>query len=132
MYLRELIEPIVDPAALFAGEISVFDFTDIEHGVAEEPGAISLNCAHMVGVLMGDEDMLDRAGVNAEPAHLFLEPVIVVSGINHNCGAVLCVEEDIRNELPDAGDILINPSGIKRLENLLAAIEDSHSLFLKL
>lgn len=80
---------------------------------------------------MGNENIADALRVDSEPAHLFLKAVIVIAGVNHHGRIALAVKENIRNPLPDTGDIVINPARVQRLENSLAAIKCAHSPSLK-
>ena len=86
----------------------------------------------MVGVLMSDEDVPDGLRVDAQPAHFFCQPVVVVPGIDHDGGVALAVEEDVRHPLPHAGHMLVHPAGVQGLEDLLAVVHLAHFLFLKL
>ena len=99
--------------------------------VPEQPRAVGLHRAYMVGVLMGDENLADGLGVDAQPAHFLLQPVVVVARVDHDGGIALAVEEDICHLLPDTGDVFINPAGVQGLENLLATVHPAHFLFLK-
>jgi hypothetical protein len=85
----------------------------------------------MVSVLMGDKDMVYRLRINAEPAHFFSKAVVVISRIDHNSRIALAVEEDVCHPFAHAGNILIDPAGVQRLENLLAAVHLAHFSFLK-
>ena len=49
----------------------------------------------MVGVLMGNENVMDIRRVNIQPLHFFTKPVIIVPGINHDGCPVFRIEEDI-------------------------------------
>ena len=80
---------------------------------------------------MSDEDVPDGMRVDTEPAHFLRQPVIVVSGIDHNGGITLAVEEDIRHPLPHAGNIFIDPAGVQRLEDLLAPVHPAHCFSLE-
>ena len=121
-HLRQLVEVVDHLAAHLAGEIFVLDLADIELRVTEKAGAVRLHRADMVGVLMGDEDMADGLRVDAEPAHLFLKTVIVVARVDHDGRLALAVEKDVRHPFAHAGDMLIDPAGIERLEDFLAAV----------
>ena len=114
-----------------AGEIPVFNLADIELCAPEQTGAVCLHRAHVVGVLMSDEDVPDGLRVDAQPAHFFCQPVVVVPGIDHDGGVALAVEEDVRHPLPHAGHALIHPTGVQRLEDFLAAVHLAHFSFLK-
>ena len=130
-HLRQLVEVVDHLAAHLAGEIFVLDLADIELRVPEKAGAVRLHRADMVGVLMGDEDMADGLRVDAEPAHLFLKTVIVVARVDHDGRLALAVEKDVRHPFAHAGDMFIDPAGVQRLEDLLAAVHLAHFLFLK-
>ena len=69
----------------------------------------------MVGVLVGDKNVLNRLRGDSQPAHFFRQPVIVVPGIDHNDSIVLAVEEDICYPFPHAGNVFIDPAGVQRL-----------------
>jgi hypothetical protein len=86
----------------------------------------------MVCILMSNEDMLNRGRIDIDPTHFFCEPVIIVSGIDHDCSPVFCVKEDVGYPLTDTRRMPIYPPGIKRLENLLAAVSQAHYPLLKL
>ena len=129
--LRQLIEVIDHLAADFTSKIMVFNLADIELCVPEQPGTVRFHRAHVVGVLMGDEDVPDGRWINAQPAHLFLQPVVVVSGVDHDGRVALAVEEDVGHPFPDAGHVLVHPAGVQGLENLLAAVHLAHFSFLK-
>ena len=51
-HLRQLVKMIYHLAAHLAGEISVFRLADIKLCLFKKPRAVSLDRAHMVGVLM--------------------------------------------------------------------------------
>ena len=80
---------------------------------------------------MGDEDVADGLGVDAQPAHFFFQPVIVVSRVDHDGGIALAVEEDICHPFPDTGDVFVDPAGVQWLEDLLAPVHFTHFFFLK-
>ena len=61
---------------------------------------------------MGDEDVPDGMRIDPQPIHLLCQPVIVVSGINHNGGITLAVKEDICHPLSHASDIFVDPAGV--------------------
>ena len=129
--LRQFIEMVYDFSPHLAGEIPVFNLTDIELCDPEQTGAVCLHRAHVVGVLMSNEDVPDGLRVNAQPAHFFLQPIVVVSGVNHDGGVALAVEENVRHPLPHAGHALIHPASVQRLEYFLAAVHLAHFSFLK-
>ena len=119
------------PAHL-AGQIAVLDLTYVQLRVPEQPRAVGFHRTHVVGILMGDEDVADGLGVDAQPAHFLLQPVIVIASADHDGGIALAVEEDVCHPLPDTGDVFINPAGVQGLENLLATVHFAHFFFLKL
>ena len=129
--LRQFIEMIYDFSPHLAGEIPVFNLADIELCAPEQTGAVCLHRAHVVGVLMSDEDVPDGLRVDAQPVHFFCQPVVVIPGIDHDGGVALAVEENVRHPLPHAGHALIHPAGVQRLEYLLAAVHLAHFSFLK-
>ena len=131
-HLGELIEVIDDLPADLAREVAVLRLAEVEPGGTEEAGAVGLHGAHVVGILVGDEDVADAGGIDAQPAHLLRQAVIVVPGVDHDGGAALAVEEDVGHPLPDAGHVLIHPAGIQGLEDLLAPVHPAHFLLLKL
>jgi hypothetical protein len=55
----------------------------------------------------------------------------VIPGIDHDGNIALPIKEDVRHPLPDAGNILVDPAGIQRLEDFLAAVHFAHFFFLK-
>ena len=118
-------------AAHLAGQVAVFRLADIQDRIAEQARAVGLHRADMVGVLMGDEDMADGLRVDAEPAHLFLKTVIVVARVDHDGRLALAVEKDVRHPFAHAGNILVDPSGVQRLEHLLAPVHPVHCFSLK-
>ena len=129
--LRQFIEMIDDFSPHLAGEISVLNLAYVQLCILKQSRTVSLHRTHMVGVLMGDEDVPDGMRVDPQPVHLLCQPVIVVSGIDHNGGIALAVKEDICHPLPHAGDILIDPAGVQRLEDLLAPVHPAHCFSLK-
>ena len=54
-----------------AGEIPVLDLTDVQIRISEQPRTVCFHRTHMVGVLMGDKDMMYRLRINPKPAHFF-------------------------------------------------------------
>ena len=130
-HLRQLVEVIDHLAAHLAGQVAVFRLADIQDRIAEQPRAVGLHRADMVGILMGDEDLPDAFRIDAEPAHLLFETIIVVSGVKHEGGIALAVEEDIRHPLAHAGHMLVDPARLQRLEDLLAPVHFAHFFFLK-
>ena len=62
---------------------------------------------------------------------LSVQPVVVIPGIDHDGNIALPIKEDVRHPLPDAGNILVDPAGIRRLEDLLAPVHPAHFLLLK-
>ena len=85
----------------------------------------------MVGVLMRDQYVLNGRGVNVKPAHLFPQPVIVISGIDHNRCAVFRVKENVGDPFSHAGNMFIDPPGIQGLEDFFAPITPTHYFLLK-
>ena len=85
----------------------------------------------MVSVLMRDEDVPDGCRIDAEPAHFFGKAVVVIARIDHNGRIAFAVEEDVGHPLPHAGHMVVDPAGIQRLEDLLAAVHFAHFFFLK-
>ena len=90
---------------------------------------VLLHRADVVGVLMGDEDMSDALRRDAEPRHLFGQPVVVIAGVHHDSRAVLAVKEDVRHPLAHAGDVPVDPARVRGLENLRAAVHAAHGTF---
>ena len=103
LHHRQRIQLVDDPAPRFAGEIAVFNLAQVDRGVFEEQLAVPLQCAHVVRVLMGDEDMPDGGRIHVQPAHLLPQPPIVVTGVDHDGHAVLRIEENIGDPLSHAG-----------------------------
>ena len=114
----------------FAGKVPVLDLADIYCGVPEQLLAVQLQCTDVISILVCDKDLPDRCGINIQPPHLFSQPLIVVSRINHDCGAILRVKENVGNPLTHAGHVLIDPSGIQRFENRLATEQPAHGFLL--
>ena len=129
LYQRKLICPENDLPAYFPGQITVFNFAEVDRCLFEESGRIPLNRTDVIRVLMCNQDMLDLSRVQIQPSHLFRQAVIVITGIDHDGRAVFCIEEDIRDPLTDTGNMVVNPACIQRLEYFLA-ITVSHGLFL--
>ena len=121
-----------DLAAHFSCEIAVLGLADIEFCIPEQTGAVCLHCTHMVGILVGDKNMPDGLRVDAQPAHFFLQPVVVVPGVDHNIGIAFAVEEDVRHPLPHTGHMFVHPAGVQGLEDLLTPVHSAHFFFLKL
>ena len=86
----------------------------------------------MIRVLMGDKDMFDRLRIDIQLAHLLPQPGIVISGVDHDRGAVFGVEENVGDPLPDTGDVIIDPSGVEGFENFLSPVDQAHGNFLHL
>ena len=55
----------------------------------------------------------------------------MIPGVDHDGSIALPIKEDIRRPFPDAGDMLVDPAGIQRLEDLLAPVHPAHFLLLK-
>ena len=86
----------------------------------------------MVCILMSNKYMLNGRWIDIQPPHLFRKSVIVVSGIDHDRCPVFGVKEYIGDPFTDTCRMLVYPPGIKRLEDLLAAVSQAHYPFLKL
>lgn len=67
--LRQFIEMIDDFSPHLAGEIPVLDLADVQLRIPEQPRTVCFHRTHMVGVLMGDKDMVYRLRINPKPAH---------------------------------------------------------------
>lgn len=80
---------------------------------------------------MGDEDVPDALGIDAQPAHFFFQTVVVIARVDHERGVALAVEEDIRHPLPHAGHMLVHPAGIQGLEDFFAPVHPAHFFFLE-
>ena len=130
-HLRQLVKVVNDPAAHLSGQIAVLDRAYVQLCILKQPRTICFHRSHMVGVLMGDEDVPDGIRVDSQPVHLLCQPVIVVSGIDHNGRIALAVEKDICHPLPHTGDIFIDPAGVQRLEDFLAPVHPAHCFSLK-
>ena len=116
----------------FTGEISVFCFADHDLRVSEETLAVGFQSTDMIGILMGDQNVLNGCRINPQPVHFLPEPLIAVTGVNHDHCAVFTIKEDIRNPLPDTGCMFIDPAGIERFENAFSPVAKTHNSFLKL
>ena len=57
---------------------------------------------------------------------------VVISRVDHQRGVALAVEEDVGDPLSDASHMLIDPPGVQRLENFLAAVHPAHFFSLEL
>ena len=123
---------IDDLPAHLAGQVPVLGLAHIQRGVPEQAGAVGLHRAHMVGVLVGDQDVADGRRVDAQPAHLLRQRVIVVPRVDHDGSIALPVKEDVGHPLPDTGHIFVDPAGVQRLEDLLAPVHFAHFLLLEL
>ena len=84
----------------------------------------------MVGVLVGNQNVINARRVNVQPPHLLLQPGIVVARVDHNGDAVFGIEKDVRHPFAHAGDALVDASGVQRLENRPAAEHHAHGLLL--
>lgn len=115
----------------FSGQIPVLDLANVQLRILEQPRTVCFHRTYMVGVLMGDEDVPDGIRVDSQPVHLLCQPVIVVSGIDHNGRIALAVEKDICHPLPHTGDIFIDPAGVQRLEDFLAPVHPAHCFSLE-
>ena len=131
LHHREFICSEYHPAADFPRQIPVFDLTQIECSFLKKTVRIPLHGANMVCILMGEKDVLYLCRINIQPSHFFLQAVIVITGIDHNCCLVFRIEEYIGNPFPDARHVLIYPAGIQGLEYLFPAVSEAHHLFLK-
>ena len=129
--LRQLVKVVNDPAACFSDQIPVLDLTDVQIRIPEQPRTVCFHRTHMVGVLMGDKDMVYRLRINPKPAHFFGKAVVVISRIDHNGRIAFAVEEDVRHPFAHAGNILVDPAGVQRLEDLLAPVHPAHCFSLK-
>ena len=130
-HLRQLVKVVNDPAAHLAGQIAVLDRANIQRSIPKQSRTVRLHRTYMVGVLMSDEDVPDGMRVDTGSAHFLRQTVIVVSGINHNGGIALAVEEDICHLLSHTSDIFIDPAGVQKLKNLLAPVHPAHCFSLK-
>ena len=129
--LRQLVKVVNDPAACFSDQIPVLDLTDVQIRISEQPRTVCFHRTHMVGVLMGDKDMVYRLRINPKPAHFFGKAVVVISRIDHNGCIAFAVEEDVRHPFAHAGNILVDPAGVQWLEDLLAPVHPAHCFSLK-
>ena len=130
-HLRQLIEMINNLAACFSDQIPVLDLADVQIRIPEQPRTVCFHRTHMVGVLMGDKDMVYRLRINPKPAHFFGKAVVVISRIDHNGRIAFAVEEDVRHPFAHAGNILVDPAGVQRLEDFLAPVHPAHCFSLK-
>ena len=121
-HLRKPVEMVDHLPAHLAGQVAVLDLAHIQLRVPEQSRAVGLHRADVVGVLMGDEDVADGLGDDAQLAHFFFQLVIVVSRVDHDGGIALAVEEDICRPFPDTGDVFVDPAGVQWLEDLLAPV----------
>ena len=128
-HLRKPVEMVDHLPAHLAGQVAVLDLAHIQLRVPEQSRAVGLHRADVVGVLMGDEDMSDALRRDAEPRHLFGQPVVVIAGVHHDSRAVLAVKEDVRHPLAHAGDVPVDPARVRGLENLRAAVHAAHGTF---
>ena len=84
----------------------------------------------MVGVLVSDQDVPDRGGINVQPLHFFLQPGIVVARVDHDGEVVLGVKENICHPLAYTGHMLVDAPGVQGLEDRPPAEHSAHGLFL--
>ena len=75
--------------------------------------------------------MVYRLRINPKPAHFFGKAVVVISRIDHNGRIAFVVEEDVRHPFAHAGNILVDPAGVQRLEDFLAPVHPAHCFSLK-
>ena len=127
---RKLVKPVDDPAPRFAREVTVLDLADIDCRVLKKLLAVMFQRADVIRILMRDEDMRDRGGVDIQPAHLFTEPSVVVARVDHDGHAVLRVEKYVRHPFAHAGDAPVDAPGVQRLEYRLPAEQTAHGLLL--
>ena len=78
-----------------------------------------------------DRDMVYRLRINPKPAHFFGKAVVVISRIDHNGRIAFAVEEDVHHPFTHAGNILVDPAGVQRLEDFLAPVHAAHCFSLK-
>ena len=83
-HLRQLIEMIDHLAANRPRQVTVFDFADVQPCVFEKPGTVRFHRAHMIRILMGNEDMADRFRIDPHSGHFLSQPVVVVSRVDHD------------------------------------------------
>ena len=100
--------------------------TDVALRAAQRPIAVRLHGPNVVCILMRDQNVPNLFRTQPQPAHLFLQPFIVISGVDHNRRRAIAAEEDVGDPFPHARHMLIDPAGVQRLENLLAAIHPAH------
>ena len=130
MKQRQFQLPEHDLSADFSGQISVFFLSQIDPRLSEESVAVVFDRTDVVGILMGDQNMLDLLRIQIQPGHLLLQPFVVVSRIDHDRRTVLRIEEDIGDILPDTGDVFVDPTRVQRFKGLLPPIEERHELLL--
>ena len=131
-HLRQVVEMIDDLTACLTGQVLVLDLTDAQRCIPEQARAVGFDRSHMVGILMGDENMPDGFRVNTQPAHFFFQPFIIVTCVDHDGRIALAVKEDVRHPLPDTGNIFVDPAGVQRLEDLFAPAHPAHGDSLEL
>ena len=105
-----------------SGHIAVLDPAEIDHGLSEQIVAVRFERSDMIRVLVGDQDMADGRWIDIQPVHFFFQPVIVVSGIDHDRCSVLGVKENIGYPLTYTRHMIVYVSGIQRFEYLFSAI----------
>ena len=130
LYHGQLIEPVYDLSPRFAREVTVLDLADIDRRILKKLLAVTFQRADVIRILMRDEDMRDRGGVDIQPAHLFTEPSVVVARVDHDSHAVLRVEKDVRHPFAHAGDAPVDAPRVQRLEYRPAAEQTAHGLLL--
>lgn len=131
-YLRQLIHMVYYLTTHFAGKVAVFGFANVQRGVFKKTRAVRFDCANMVRILMGYEYMANAGGVYAQPFHLFLQPIVIITGIYHNSGVPFTIKEYVCHPFAHACRIFVYPACVERLEYLLAAVHAAHFLLLEL
>ena len=80
-------------------------------------------------VTMGYEYMANAGGVYAQPFHLFLQPIVIITGIYHNSDVPFTIKEYVCHPFAHACRIFVYPACVERLEYLFAAVHAAHGTF---
>ena len=130
LHCRQFAQAMKYLSILFAGQIAVFDFANIDSRVFEHQFAILFQGANMISILMSDQNILNRGCIKVQPGHFLPEMVIIVPCVNHDGFPVLGVEKDIGHPFPHTCHMVINPSRVQRLEDRFATKQSAHEFFL--
>ena len=129
--LRQRVKVIDYLAMYLSCQVAILYFSYLQLCLFEQSRTVGFHCADMVSILMRDEDLSNGFRVNSKPTHFFGKAVIIIPRIDHNGRITLAIEKDVCHPFSHAGYILVDPSGVQRLEDFLAAVHLAHCLSLK-